>query len=139
MPECIFTCPTCGREIRWNNEREREPLCPTCSTQEQIKRHQSYPSGSVLDWWGKTESAWRAKDLREATRCLLEILHLDPDLDQVAWKNLVMTDRVDMSGVPENLMTEVREIVKKMGPRAVDSPEARHKRLQLVATLKNYV
>jgi predicted RNA-binding Zn-ribbon protein involved in translation (DUF1610 family) len=31
MPDCIFTCPTCGREIPWNNERENEPVCPTCS------------------------------------------------------------------------------------------------------------
>lgn len=31
MPECIFTCRTCSRQIRWNNERENEPICPTCS------------------------------------------------------------------------------------------------------------
>ncbi len=30
MAECVFTCPTCRRQIRWNNNHDSEPVCPAC-------------------------------------------------------------------------------------------------------------
>jgi hypothetical protein len=99
--------------------------------------------GNVADWWRRTQTAWGQGDLRLAARCLLEILLLDPDLNQRAWNNLLMARRADLSGIPERLMTEVRAVVKSMGPfirqEAADSPQARERRLRLVGEIMSYV
>jgi len=138
---CVFTCSKCGYEISWDNAKEYAPTCPKCSPplSPSAQADLAISRGNVADWWQKTQAAWRTGELRSATRCLLEILRLDPDLDQIAWKNLLMPNRVDMSGVPERLLTEVSAIVKSMGPRAVDSPQARQTRLRLVSEIMSYV
>lgn len=45
MPECIFTCPKCGYQVRWNNEREVEPECPNCRPGGQRQAAPSAASG----------------------------------------------------------------------------------------------
>jgi hypothetical protein len=140
--DCVFTCSTCGQEVAWDNAKQNQPTCPRCSpwaSNAGAQAAEAMSGGNVADWWRRAEAAWRTADLRTATRCLLEILRQDPDLDQVAWKNLLMSNRVDLSGVPQHLLEEVQGVVKSMGPRAADSPRAREQRLRLISDIKGYV
>lgn len=139
--DCVFTCPKCGYEVSWDNARESEPVCPRCSQSAPSRPNSGlkFAGGTVADWWGRVQTAQSAGDRRLAAVCILEILRLDPDLDQVAWKNLLMPDRVDMSGVPDRFISEIRAVVASMGPRAVDSAQARSQRLQLVEDVLGYV
>jgi endogenous inhibitor of DNA gyrase (YacG/DUF329 family) len=138
----IFRCSKCGYQISWDNAKESEPVCSRCSPQtlnQPARGTEAIAGGSIADWWRRTEEAWGGGDLRSATRYLLEILRRDPGLNQIAWKNLVNASRVDMSGVPEHLLAEVRAVVNSVGPRAVDSWQAREKRLRLVTEIMGYV
>ncbi|MFH2001572.1 MAG: hypothetical protein ABIK28_17950 [Planctomycetota bacterium] len=128
--ECIFTCPTCGNQIAWDNEYGNEPNCPRCPAEEQFDSHRN----KVVELWDQTEEAWDAGDLKRATQHLLEILRLQPDPHQGAWKNLLMPDRADVSGVPEDVLNELPEVFS-----GSSSAEEREKRLQLVERIQNYV
>ena len=128
--ECIFTCPTCGNQIAWDNQYENEPNCPRCPVEEKFDGHRN----KVIEFWDQIEEAWDAGDLRRATQYLLEILRLQPVPEQVAWKNLLKPDRADVSGVPEDVLKELPEVFS-----GSSSAEERKKRIQLVERIQKYV
>jgi len=107
--ECIFTCPTCGNQIAWDNEYMSEPNCPRCPVEKKV----DLPRKTIKELWDQVEGAWRTGDLRLAAQYLLEIVRLDPDPLQVAWKNLLMPDRADVSMVPQDLLNELPQVFSR--------------------------
>lgn len=130
--ECIFTCPTCGMQIVWDNQYDKkQPNCPQCPpAEEQFESH----SSSVVELWDQIEEDWKTGDLKRATQGLLDILLLQPEPTQMAWENLLMPERADMSGVPKDLLNELPEVFS-----GSSSAEEREKRRQFVKKIQQYV
>lgn len=130
--ECIFTCPKCSYEEVWDNERDAtEPKCPRCVAEEEFDNHHD----EVVELWNKVKEAQDANDLKSAAQYFLEILILHPEPTQMAWENLLYSDRADLSGVPKELLDELPKVFSGSGP---SSAEEREKRRKFVRKIQMY-